>query len=126
MRWPAFAVRVAGEVGRASMRQAQGANADRPARDRGVRAGAYHLNAGRGDPAKLAIMFMDERGLRFFQQSEGFELGVDLGVTVADEGLGGDISSATVHDPIIAFVFGERGLMGGISVEGGKITQIDK
>ena len=69
---------------------------------------------------KLAIMFMDERGLRFFQQSEGFELGVDLGVTVADEGLGGDISSATVQDPIIAFVFGERGFMGGISVEGGK------
>ena len=44
----------------------------------------------------------------------------------ATEGLGYDVTTSTVQDPIIAFVFGQQGLMGGLTLQGSKITKVTK
>lgn len=72
------------------------------------------------------LMFMTEEAIRALNNVKGFELGADASIAVADIGAGGEISSNTVQSPVIAFVFGQKGLMGGISIEGSKITKLDK
>jgi lipid-binding SYLF domain-containing protein len=71
------------------------------------------------------LFFMTEEALAGLEQVRGFELGADASVAVADQGLGVDVSTNTVRDPIVAFVFGQKGLMGGVTVEGSKITRIN-
>ena len=71
------------------------------------------------------LYFMTEQALEALDKVKGFELGGDASVAVADKGLGVDVSSTTIKDPIVAFVFGQKGLMGGVTVEGSKITRIN-
>jgi lipid-binding SYLF domain-containing protein len=73
-----------------------------------------------------AIFFMTEDALDFFERSEGFELGADAKVALANEGLGYNVTTSTIQDPIIAFVFGQQGLMAGVTIEGSKITEIER
>lgn len=73
-----------------------------------------------------AIYFMTEDALKYLDRSKGFEIGADANVALANEGLGYDVTSSTVQDPIIAFAFGQQGLMAGLTIEGSKITRIEK
>jgi len=73
-----------------------------------------------------AIFFMTEEALEFLDQSEGFELGADANVALASEGLDLNVTSSTIQEPIIAFVFGQQGLMAGVTIEGSKITPIER
>ncbi len=73
-----------------------------------------------------AIFFMTEDALKYLDSSKGFEIGADANVALANEGLGYDVTTSTVQDPIIAFVFGQQGLMAGLTIEGSKITRIEK
>ena len=72
------------------------------------------------------LMFMTEDALDFLDKSEGFEIGADASVALVEKGVGGELSTNTAQSPIIGFVFGQSGLMGGIAIEGSKITKIDK
>jgi len=74
----------------------------------------------------LVIMFMTEDALENFTGSDGWEAGVDADVTVVDTGATGSLDTTTAQNPVIAFNFGEKGLMAGVSVEGTKITKIDR
>jgi lipid-binding SYLF domain-containing protein len=42
-----------------------------------------------------------------------------------DEGLAKNLTSSTAQDDIYGFVFGQRGLMAGVGIEGSKITPIN-
>ena len=43
-----------------------------------------------------------------------------------DQGKAADINSIIADNPVVAFVFGQQGLMGDLSVEGAKITKLDR
>ena len=43
-----------------------------------------------------------------------------------DEGKAADIDSVLRSTPVVAFVFGQKGLMGDLSVEGSKITKLER
>lgn len=73
-----------------------------------------------------AMFFMTEDALAYLDRSEGFEVGADANVVLANEGGQIGATSSTVQDPIVAFVFGQQGLMAGVTIEGSKITKIDK
>jgi lipid-binding SYLF domain-containing protein len=47
-------------------------------------------------------------------------------VAVAEWGAGEDINTKTFKDPMVSFVFGNKGLMAGVSIEGSKISKIEK
>jgi lipid-binding SYLF domain-containing protein len=72
------------------------------------------------------ILFMNDHVLANFRNSEGWEAGVDGSVALATLGAGGEISTETAKEPIIGFVFSNKGLMYNLSLEGSKITRIDK
>jgi len=74
----------------------------------------------------LVIMFLDQAALDKFLNSDGWEAGVDADVAVVESGASGSIDSTTTKQPVVAFNFGEAGLMAGVSVEGTKVTKLDR
>lgn len=72
------------------------------------------------------ILFLEEDALKKFRRSDGWEVGLDGSVAVAEIGAGGEIDSKTLNEPVVAFVFGNKGLMANLSLEGSKITKIQK
>lgn len=72
------------------------------------------------------LLFMTYKALEHFRKSDGWEAGVDGSVALATVGAGGKIDSNTVQQPIIGFIFSNKGLMYNLSIEGSKITRIDR
>jgi lipid-binding SYLF domain-containing protein len=72
------------------------------------------------------LMFMTQDALEAFQGGDGWEVGVDGSVTVVKVGVAGEIDTNTISDPVIGFIYGEQGLMANLSLEGAKITKLDK
>lgn len=72
------------------------------------------------------ILFMTSDALRQFKASDGWEAGVDGSVALVTLGAGGEIDTQNIHDPIIGFIFSNKGLMYNLSLEGSKITRIER
>ena len=72
------------------------------------------------------VMFMTQETLDKFKNSEGWKIGVDAGVAIVSLGAGGQYDTKTLQQPILGFVFGEKGLIGDLSLEGSKISKMDK
>lgn len=72
------------------------------------------------------IMFMTNEALKEFQASDGWEVGGKAGVTVIDTGMSGKIDTQSFNDPVVGYIFGEKGLMADLSFEGQKISKIQR
>jgi len=72
------------------------------------------------------ILFMTKASLRKFRSSDGWKAGVDGSVAVAHVGAGGDIDTNTVKEPVIGFIFSNKGLMYNLTFEGAKITKLNR
>jgi lipid-binding SYLF domain-containing protein len=72
------------------------------------------------------ILFMTDEALERFQRSDGWEAGVDGSVALITTGVAGEIDTNTINEPVIGFIFGEQGLMANLSLEGAKISKLDK
>lgn len=72
------------------------------------------------------ILFMTAEALSGFKKSDGWEAGVDGSVALVTLGAGKTINSENLKDPIIGFVFSNKGLMYNLSLEGSKISRIDR
>jgi lipid-binding SYLF domain-containing protein len=83
------------------------------------------LQLGAQESAQI-IMFMTEEALDEFRNSSGWEAGANAQVTLIDEGKAANISSVMADSPVIAFVFGQKGLMGDLSIQGSKITKLER
>ena len=70
------------------------------------------------------ILFMDKDALEDFRLHDGWAAGLDGSVAVIDSGVGRGISTETAKEPIIAFIFSSKGLMGNLSLEGSKFSKI--
>jgi lipid-binding SYLF domain-containing protein len=70
-----------------------------------------------------ALFFMNAGALQYLEDSKGFEIGVGPSVVVVDAGMAKKYSSATMTQDIYAFIFGQKGLMAGLGIEGSKITK---
>jgi lipid-binding SYLF domain-containing protein len=70
------------------------------------------------------ILFMNDDVLKKFRNSDGWEAGVDGSVAVAELGAGGELSSNTAQEPIIGFIFSNKGLMYNLTFEGSKMTKL--
>ncbi|HET6462094.1 MAG TPA: YSC84-related protein [Syntrophales bacterium] len=68
----------------------------------------YQLGAQRTD---VILSFMDGVALKKFSNSVNWQAGVDGTVTVMECGAQGSIDTTKFKQPIIGFVFGQKGLM---------------
>jgi lipid-binding SYLF domain-containing protein len=71
------------------------------------------------------ILFMTDAAREKFMNSDGWTIGADTGVAVV-KGVGGDYDSETLQRPVLAFVFGEKGLIADVSLEGSKVTKLNE
>ncbi len=74
----------------------------------------------------IVIAFMTRESLDKFRQSSGWKVGVDGSVALIDIGAGKTIDSDNIKDPVVGFVFGSKGLMYNLTLEGSKFTKLDK
>ncbi len=74
----------------------------------------------------VILLFMTDKALSQFRDSDGWEVGVDTSVAIASLGAGESLDSNTLKEPVIGFIFGNKGLMYNLTLEGTKITKIDK
>jgi lipid-binding SYLF domain-containing protein len=81
------------------------------------------LQAG-GQQYGYAMFFMNPQALAQLNKANGFEVGVGPSVVLVDEGMAKTTTTTTMKDDVYAFVFGQKGLMAGLGIQGNKITQI--
>jgi len=74
----------------------------------------------------LILVFMEDTALKSFRKSEGWEVGVDGSVALISVGTGGSIDTTNIKDPIVAFVFDQKGLMVNLTLEGSKFTKVKR
>lgn len=72
-----------------------------------------------------ALFFMNDNALAQLGKNEGFEVGVGPSVVVVDQGMAKSTTTTTMKNDIYAFIFGQKGLMAGLGVQGNKITKIN-
>lgn len=72
-----------------------------------------------------ALFFMSDKAIGQLDKADGFEVGVGPTVVVVDEGMANSLTTTTAKDDIYAFIFGQKGLMAGVGVQGNKITKIN-
>jgi len=74
----------------------------------------------------IVLVFTDQDALKKFRQSKGWKVGVDGSVALVDIGVGKAVDTSNIKNPVIGFVFGQKGLMYNLTLEGSKFTKLDK
>ena len=74
----------------------------------------------------VILVFMQKSALNKFRNSEGWKVGVDGSVALVEIGAAEAIDTQNITDPIVGFVFGNKGLMYNLTLEGSKITKLKK
>ncbi|HEV2357276.1 MAG TPA: YSC84-related protein [bacterium] len=74
----------------------------------------------------LLLVFRDADALRSFENASGWQVGVNGAVTLINVGVGADVSTMQINQPIVAFVIGQKGLMFDVSLQGAKISRIKR
>lgn len=96
----------------------------------GIDAGYYSTTAGSigfqaGAQSKaVVLLFMTDDALAKFRNSNGWTVGADATVAIANIGANGSLTTNTAQQPIVGFVMNNGGLMAGVSLEGAKISKL--
>ena len=72
------------------------------------------------------LFFMTDSARQYLDRSDGWELGTGPSIVIVDEGAAGGLSTTTARADVYAFFFDQKGLMGGLGLQGTKITKIKK
>ncbi len=71
-----------------------------------------------------ALFFMNNKSLKYLEQSDGWALGSGPSMVVWDKSTASSVSTTTLSQDVFAVPFGAQGLMAGMGLEGSKITSI--
>ena len=74
----------------------------------------------------IVIAFMTTEALDKFRNSEGWQIGLDGSVALIDLGAGKRVDSGNIKDPVVGFIFGAKGLMYNLTLEGTKIHKVER
>jgi len=83
----------------------------------------YQIGAQKKD---IILVFMDDAVLEKFRNSENWRAGVDAKVTVVNVGADESLSTLKFQQPVVGFVFDQKGLMAGATIEGSKFSKLKK
>ena len=87
-------------------------------------AASYGFQAG-AQAFGYVLFFMDDASVRYLDNSDGWEVGTGPSLVVLDSGFGKNFSTTTLQSGVYAFIFDQKGLMGGVGIQGSKITRIN-
>ena len=86
-------------------------------------AASYGLQAG-AQELSYALFFMSDEAIEYAKNAKGWEVGVGPSVVLVDEGIAKTLTTTTAQKDVYAFIYGQKGLMAGIGIQGSKITRI--
>ena len=87
-------------------------------------AASFGLQAG-GQKFGYAMFFMNNNALEYLKKSDGWEIGVGPTIVVVDEGAARALTTSSARSDIYVFFFSQKGLMGGLGIQGSKISQFN-
>jgi lipid-binding SYLF domain-containing protein len=71
------------------------------------------------------VMFLaNDASLDYLNKSSGWSVGVGPSVVVVDSGMAKSMTTDNLNSDVYVFLFGQKGLMGGMGVQGQKITRL--
>ena len=88
-------------------------------------AGSVGLQIG-AQKTNLVLIFKQDEALKKFRTSSGWKAGVDGSVAFVNEGASASLDTMNAKEPIVAFLFGQQGLMASATVEGAKFTKLSR
>lgn len=74
----------------------------------------------------IILVFLQEKALKEFRAKDGWQAGVDGSVVLVDQGAQASLDTTKFNEPIVGFVVGQKGLMYNLTLEGTKISQMQK
>jgi lipid-binding SYLF domain-containing protein len=72
------------------------------------------------------VFLMSDKAVNYLAKSKGWEFGVGPSVVVVNEGIAKNLSTSTLKDDAYAFITDQQGLMASLSIEGTKISRINR
>ena len=67
---------------------------------------------------------MNDDAVQYVRESDGWEIGVGPTVVLVNAGVAQNLSTTSLQEDAYAFIFDQKGLMAGISIEGTKINKL--
>jgi len=84
--------------------------------------GSYGFQAGI-QAYGYALFFLDRQSLQYLNGARGWNVGGAPSLVIGNTGMSGSLGTLNLKTGIIAVFFNQRGLMGGLGLQGSKITQ---
>ena len=102
----------------------------------GASAGYYSIGSGSvgftfgAQSQGVIILFMKQAALDQFRNDtttdKSFQVGVSGDITAVDVGAGGAVANSALNKDIVSFVMDQKGLMVNLSLQGSKITKLQR
>jgi lipid-binding SYLF domain-containing protein len=86
---------------------------------------SYGLQAGL-QKYGYALFLMTDAAIDWVNRGDGWEIGTGPSIVIVDVGKAASMTTTTLHSEIYAFFFSQKGLMGGLGLQGTKISRINK
>jgi lipid-binding SYLF domain-containing protein len=86
---------------------------------------SWGLQAG-AESFAYAVFLMTDQAVSYLDKSKGWEFGVGPTLVVVNEGVARNLSTTTLKDDAYGFIFDQQGLMASLTIEGTKITRINR
>ena len=72
------------------------------------------------------VLFMSQEALDKFRSGNGWQAGIDGSIAVIAFGVGNSIDTDNIQEPIIGFIFDDKGLMFDLSLKGSKYWKVEE
>ena len=90
-----------------------------------IAAASYGFQAG-VQSFGYVMALMTDAAVQNVETSHGWELGVGPSIVIVDAGMAKTLTTETAKSDVYAFTFGQKGLMGGLGLQGTKVTRLNK
>jgi lipid-binding SYLF domain-containing protein len=114
----AAGIGIGGQYGKGELRIA-----GQPVAYYSITSGTLGLTLG-AQARNIVFLFMTPQALSDFRNSSGWQAGASAGVALIKTGKEGTIDTSQLTSPVLAFVYGNTGLMADVSVDGTKISKL--
>jgi lipid-binding SYLF domain-containing protein len=84
---------------------------------------SYGLQAGVQTFAQ-AMFLTTDAAVKYLRSSDGWSIGMGPSIVLVDEGAARSLTTTTLQSDVYAFIFGQKGLMAGLGIQGQKITRL--
>ncbi len=72
------------------------------------------------------VFLVNDKAMQYLEKTKGWEFGVGPSLVVVNEGIAKNLSSTTIKNDAYAFIFDQQGLMASLSIEGTKVSRINR